>query len=81
MIDLTGAMDLASGLMREAQKQLAERGAEIERLRGALTELASALDDGLCNSSCPDFDADRLDRALTAAQQVLSETRVPEREA
>lgn len=46
----------------------------VVRLRNALAELASALDDGLCNSSCPDFDADRLNRALTAANQVLSET-------
>ncbi len=39
MIDLTGAMDFASGLMREAQKQLAEKDAEIERLRGALSHI------------------------------------------
>ena len=41
MIDLTGAMELASDLLRDAQKQLAEKDAEIELLRTYLTAISS----------------------------------------
>jgi len=60
-------------LVAQMLRAMSSLEAEIEQMRAALTELAEAIDDGLCNSSCPDFDADRLDRAMTKARRALLE--------
>jgi hypothetical protein len=41
-------------------------------LVSALRDLTDAIDDGLCNSGVPGFDADRLDRAMVSAREALA---------
>ncbi len=55
----------------ETRADIATKDATIERLAKALAELSDAIMDGLCNSGIPDFDPDRLDRAIDAARAAL----------
>lgn len=64
-----------------ADAMLAERGKadplreDAHDLLAALTELSDAVRDGLCNSGTPGFDAERLDRALTAARAAIAKAK------